>query len=79
MGPLTWAGNASATKIGWALGGGVEARVTGNWTAKLEYLYYDLGHLTVTGTSNSLITGLTTTDFAFHGNIIRPWYQLQLR
>ena len=71
LGPATWAGNASATKTGWALGGGVEARVTGNWTAKLEYLYYDLGHLTVTGTPNFLSAGLTTTDFAFHGNIVR--------
>ena len=69
--PLIWAGNASATKTGWTLGGGVEARLTGNWTAKLEYLYYDLGHLTVIGTPSPAYTYSSTTDFAFHGNIVR--------
>jgi outer membrane immunogenic protein len=27
------------TKLGWALGVGVEAALTGDWTWKLEYLY----------------------------------------
>jgi outer membrane immunogenic protein len=66
-----WVGSASATKAGWTLGGGVEARLKDDWTAKLEYLYYDLGHLTVNGTANFVSTYTTTTDFAFHGNIIR--------
>ena len=34
---------ASDTKAGWTVGGGVEAALAGNWTAKLEYLYVDLG------------------------------------
>jgi outer membrane immunogenic protein len=34
---------ASATNAGWTAGGGVEAAIIGNWTAKLEYLYVDLG------------------------------------
>lgn len=34
---------ASTTKTGWTVGGGVELAVAGNWTAKLEYLYVDLG------------------------------------
>jgi outer membrane immunogenic protein len=33
----------SHTKGGWTLGGGVETVLTGNWTAKFEYLYIDLG------------------------------------
>ena len=33
------------TKLGWAVGGGVEAALAGNWTAKLEYLHVDLGHV----------------------------------
>lgn len=69
--PITWAGNASATKTGWTLGGGVEVRLTGNWSAKLEYLYYDLGHLTVVGNPNIVYPYTNTTDFAFNGNIVR--------
>jgi outer membrane immunogenic protein len=36
-------GESSTTKAGYALGGGLEAAVTGPWTAKVEYLYVDLG------------------------------------
>ena len=28
---------------GWTIGGAVESAVVGNWTAKAEYLYVDLG------------------------------------
>jgi outer membrane immunogenic protein len=34
---------ASSTKAGWTAGVGFEARIVGNWTWKLEYLYMDLG------------------------------------
>src|SRR4029453_657657 len=34
------------TKAGLAVGGGVEGRLAGNWTAKIEYLYLDLGTVT---------------------------------
>jgi opacity protein-like surface antigen len=34
------------TKAGWTVGGGIEGRLAGNWTAKLEYLYLDLGTVT---------------------------------
>ena len=33
------------TNAGWTLGGGVEFAFAGNWTAKAEYLYVDLGNL----------------------------------
>jgi outer membrane immunogenic protein len=36
-------GSSSTTKTGWTLGGGVEAALAGPWTAKVEYLYADLG------------------------------------
>src|SRR5262249_2688253 len=35
----------SDTKTGWTVGGGLEYRLAGNWTAKAEYLYMDLGSL----------------------------------
>ena len=40
---ITGAGESSTTKAGYALGGGVEAALAGPWTAKVEYLYADLG------------------------------------
>jgi len=35
--------NFNTTRTGWTAGGGVEAWLSQNWTAKLEYLYVDLG------------------------------------
>jgi outer membrane immunogenic protein len=40
-----FAGNSS-TNAGWTVGAGVEGVIVGNWTAKLEYLYVDLGDTT---------------------------------
>ena len=45
--PMAAAFNYDETRFGWTVGGGLEGRLTGNWTAKLEYLYADYG--TVTG------------------------------
>ncbi|HEX5508181.1 MAG TPA: outer membrane protein [Pseudolabrys sp.] len=68
---ITWAGDSSTTRAGWTIGGGIEARVAENWTAKLEYLYYDLGHLTVAANSVPATGIVGTTDFEFRGNIVR--------
>ena len=38
-------GDSTTTKAGYALGGGIEAALTGPWTAKVEYLYADLGRV----------------------------------
>ena len=37
----------SKTLSGWTIGGGLEAALWGNWTAKVEYLYVNAGSLTV--------------------------------
>jgi outer membrane immunogenic protein len=47
--------NYGDAQIGWAAGGGVEWMLLPNWSAKAEYLYYDLGSVT---TSN-LLSGVT--------------------
>jgi outer membrane immunogenic protein len=39
-------GNLSNTRVGWTAGGGFEWMFMPNWSAKVEYLYYDLGHVT---------------------------------
>jgi outer membrane immunogenic protein len=47
--------SSDKTKTGWTVGGGIEGRITGNWTGKVEYLYMDLGTVDT--------TGLLTTNF----------------
>lgn len=42
--------SASDTLVGWTIGGGAEWLIAPNWTVKAEYLYYDLGDLSVTTT-----------------------------
>ena len=55
------AASSRTSKTGYALGGGIEAALTGPWTAKVEYLYVDLG--------NGPTVGAVTSDF--HTNIVR--------
>jgi outer membrane immunogenic protein len=54
-------GSASETKVGWTAGGGVEAKLTGPWSAKLEYLHVDLG-------SGASIAG---SEASYHTDIVR--------
>jgi outer membrane immunogenic protein len=51
--PFTGAFSQSTLRAGWTLGVGVEGVISGNWTAKLEYLYIDLGSV-----SGSFVTPL---------------------
>ena len=37
------AASSSSDQFGWTIGGGLEYAFLGNWTAKIEYLYVDLG------------------------------------
>ena len=39
-------GSVNKTQLGWVAGAGLEWAFTGNWSAKLEYLYTDLGNVT---------------------------------
>ncbi len=68
LGGLTNAATTTATKTGWAWGAGVEAALAGNWTAKAEYLYLDLGSAAVA----SPATGILVTKYEeqiFRGGI----------
>jgi outer membrane immunogenic protein len=48
------------TKVGWTAGAGLEGVISGNWTAKVEYLYIDLGDV-----SGSFVTPSIATSGAF--------------
>jgi outer membrane immunogenic protein len=63
---LGTSGSTTTTKAGWTLGGGAEFAVAGPWTAKVEYLYADLGK----GTCATAICG-ASTDVKFHTNLVR--------
>jgi outer membrane immunogenic protein len=76
-GATTTAGAALATgtttRAGWTVGAGVEGLIAPNWTAKLEYLYVDLGTLNNTfvglGAFAPLLTSSHVTD-----NIVRAGF-----
>lgn len=49
----------SQTQVGWTVGAGAEVGLTPNWTAKVEYLYFDLNdEKYFTGTSHGLESSL---------------------
>ena len=50
----------SSTRVGWTAGVGIEGVISGNWTAKLEYLYIDLGNV-----SGSFVTPVVAPSGAF--------------
>jgi outer membrane immunogenic protein len=59
-------GGESETKAGWTLGGGLEVAIAGPWTAKIEYLYADLGKTTCPAGSCAL-----SADVDFHTSLVR--------
>jgi outer membrane immunogenic protein len=60
-------GSFAETKIGWTIGGGLEYAFVDNWTAKLEYLYVDLGE----ATCPAACSGGDPFNVTFTTNIIR--------
>ena len=54
------------TKLGWTVGGGVEWAFAGPWSAKVEYLYADLGKVTCGAAACG-----TDTDVNYKTNIVR--------
>ncbi|MGX4803630.1 outer membrane protein [Bradyrhizobium guangdongense] len=66
--------NATHTKGGWTLGGGIEGAISGPWSAKLEYLYVDLGNVSDTFATPALFSPpLRTTTVAggIHDHVFR--------
>lgn len=70
-----WTGEKSDTRFGYVLGAGMEYAITNNWSAKVEYLYYDLGK---TNYVSPLVAGpgagagvFGTSKAENRGNIVR--------
>jgi outer membrane immunogenic protein len=65
--PASFSNNT--TNVGYTVGAGVEGAIGGNWTAKLEYLYVDLGR--VSGS-------FTTTIGAVGGGVLYSNYSSRI-
>jgi len=78
--------STSAIKPGWTAGAGMEMKLWGNWSGRIEYLYMELAGL---GTSSFVLTNgnpplppfvtLTTTSHNFTDNILRVGLNYQWR
>jgi outer membrane immunogenic protein len=62
--------SSSSFRNGWTIGGGFETALEGAWTAKLEYLYYDLGAVSFTTPPGGTI-GANTWNVETDGSLIR--------
>jgi len=58
-------GDNSNTKWGWTAGAGLEWAFLANWSAKVEYLYVDLG------STNCDLCAVTPTNIDFKSSIVR--------
>jgi outer membrane immunogenic protein len=61
--------SASSTQTGWTAGGGIEYAFLPNWTAKVEYLYVDLGSMSCATSCGVLTT--TPISVSLTENVIR--------
>ena len=67
----------NSTPAGWTAGGGAEWMFLPNWTAKAEYLYYDLGYLQTNAnfiawsSPGAQLTYASQGTTQFTGNIVR--------
>jgi len=67
VGPLAATHSQSETRSGFAVGGGAEMALAPRWTARIEYLYVDLGRSTTTYLAAPLLTSKARVDV----NLIR--------
>jgi len=68
----------SVLKGGWTVGGGLEAHLGGNWTAKAEYLYMDFGFLTIAPAVTADATVAATINPRLTSNIVRAGINYKL-
>ena len=70
----TWSREKTSVRFGYAVGGGIEYAFDKNWSARGQYIYYDLGtssYGTVAVPGNTVPAGITgTAKSHIHGNIV---------
>ena len=60
---------STSTNAGWTVGVGIEGVIAGNWTAKLEYLYADLGDTTCSAVACGVATNVDLTVNVVRGGL----------
>jgi outer membrane immunogenic protein len=66
---LTPVSGVKATNAGWTAGLGVEGGIAANWTAKVEYLYADLGNVTCNAANCGIINNVDLRMNVVRGGI----------
>jgi outer membrane immunogenic protein len=62
----------NTTEYGWTAGAGIEWAFADNWTAKVEYLFVDLGNTTCNNTANCGFDAIAANDTVkFNESMIR--------
>ena len=77
--PISATASGSNTRVGWTVGGGVEWKFSPNWSAKVEYLYMDIGRTSGTAfltTPAGAVIGANVTS-RVTDNIIRGGFNYQ--
>jgi outer membrane immunogenic protein len=72
------AGAASRWLLGWTVGGGFEYALAGRWSAKAEYLYYDLGSLATTFADPGFPKYVFSASAGYTGHIARVGLNFKL-
>jgi outer membrane immunogenic protein len=71
-------GSTSQWLPGWTLGFGGEYASNSFWTAKVEYLYYDLGHLSVSFSDPRFAAFIFNASAEYKGHIVRAVWSVKL-
>ena len=88
-GAIIWNGSNSTVKAGYVVGGGVEWAFYDRWTAKAEYLWYNLGSVShplncssengVAPCFNDVYPTLGSTNASVYGSIVRVGINYKFR
>lgn len=73
---VAFAGERGDTRVGWTVGGGIEASLWTNWTAKVEYLYVDLSSIDTAVRPATFPIGAVVTS-RITDNVIRAGFNYQ--
>jgi outer membrane immunogenic protein len=68
---IQYPASVSKTKAGWTAGAGAEWMFARNWSAKVEYLYLDLGNVSAIGHSAAVPNDAVANTWTTRENIVR--------